>query len=212
MNGCIIGTDISERMVNHANKKYKRQDNLRFIQMDAAKNFFRQQFDIITSFNCLHWVHDQESAIKGIVNSALDGTQIVLLLSHRKSQYHWVLDELCSSYKWRTYFSNYSNPRSFWDISTYEQFLLNAGLNATSLIEEEMVFFYKTPNELKEFVSAAGSQIKLIPEHLKDDFLGDFSKQYLQQITLNEKGNIPLSFWCVQVVANLGMGCRTSIS
>jgi len=201
-NGCIIGTDVSTQMIDHANKEYSGQYNLRFILMDAAKNIFRQQFDIVTSFNCLHWVHDQESAIKGITNSAADGAQIVLLLSHRKSLYHLVLDKICSNSKWASYFSNYSSPRSFFDISTYEKMLITSGLNVVSIIEEEMTYFYNTPNELKEFFSAAGSQIKLIPEYLKEDFLNDFVNQYLQQVNLDENNEIPLSFWCLQVVAN----------
>jgi trans-aconitate methyltransferase len=200
-NGCIIGTDISKQMIDHANKEYYGQDNLRFIQMDAAKNIFRRQFDIVTSFNCLHWVQDQESAIRGIANSAVDGAQIVLLLSHRKSQYHLVLDKLCSSNKWKSYFSNYSSPRSFFDISAYESLLINSGLNVASIIEKEMFYFYKTPNELKEFFSAAGSQIKLIPENFKDDFLNDFVNQFLQQVSLNDNDEIPIAFWCLQVVA-----------
>jgi ubiquinone/menaquinone biosynthesis C-methylase UbiE len=64
--GCVIGTDISEQMIEFASKKYADQYNLRFLAMDASKNIFREQFDIITSFNCLHWVKDQQYALFGI--------------------------------------------------------------------------------------------------------------------------------------------------
>ena len=52
--GYVVGTDISGQMIDHATKSYCNQGNLSFIQMDATKNMFHQQFDVVTSFNCLH--------------------------------------------------------------------------------------------------------------------------------------------------------------
>lgn len=200
--GCIIGTDISNAMIEHATKKYNTQDNIRFVQMDAEKNFFNNQFDIITSFNCLHWVQNQENAIKGIVKAAVESAQIALLLSHRKSLYHFILDKISASNKWSSYFKDYVNPRSFFEISKYKILLEEAGLNIQSLVEEEMIYYFRTPKELKEFFNAAGSQITMIPPTLKDSFLNDFINEFLNQVTLNELDEIPVSFWCLQVVAD----------
>ena len=61
--GCVIGTDISEKMIEYANRTYSSQNNLRFLQMDTSKNIFRNEFDLITSFNSLHWVKDQKGAL-----------------------------------------------------------------------------------------------------------------------------------------------------
>ena len=36
---CVIGTDLSEQMIEFASKKYVNQDNLRFVQMNASKIF-----------------------------------------------------------------------------------------------------------------------------------------------------------------------------
>lgn len=200
--GCVIGTDISEAMIEHAAKKYSAQDNIRFIRMDATKNFFRHQFDIITSFNCLHWVNDQESAIFGVAKAAVDGAQIALLLSHRKSLYHLVLDKVCSSNKWASFFTDYISPRSFFDVANYKRLLTKAGLKVVNIEEEEMTYFYQTPKDLKEFFNAAGAQIKLIPEDLKENFLNDFVNEFLNQVGLNDFDEIPVSFWCLQVVAS----------
>lgn len=78
--GCIIGTDISKQMIEHASETYRLQKNLRFLQMDATQNIFDQQFDIVTSFNCLHWIRDQKAALKGISNALIPGGQVVILL------------------------------------------------------------------------------------------------------------------------------------
>jgi len=47
--GCVLGTDISVKMTDFASKAYQAQNNLRFLEMDASKNIFREQFDVITS-------------------------------------------------------------------------------------------------------------------------------------------------------------------
>ncbi|MFJ1269977.1 trans-aconitate 2-methyltransferase [Legionella lytica] len=200
--GCVIGTDISDAMIEHAAKVYNGQRNVRFIQMDATQNIFRHQFDIITSFNCLHWVSDQRSAILGIAKAATDGAQIALLLSHRKSLYHLVLDKVCASDKWAFFFKDYISPRSFFDVANYESLLVESGLKVINIEEEEMTYYYQTPNDLKEFFSAAGSQIKLIPDDLKENFLNDFVNEFLNQVSLNDFDEIPVSFWCLQVVAS----------
>ena len=79
--GCVIGTDISEKMTEYANNTYNSQENLRFFPMDTSKNVFKNQFDVITSFNSLHWVKDQEKALKGIAKAATLNARIILLLS-----------------------------------------------------------------------------------------------------------------------------------
>jgi trans-aconitate methyltransferase len=199
--GCVIGTDISEQMIDFASKKYTDKGNLRFLPMDASKNIFREQFDIITSFNCLHWVKDQKNALLGIANSAVPGAQIALLLSHKKSTYHLVLDKLCSNSKWKDYFLDFVSPRSFFDPNAYKEMLIESGLQVVDLSEEEMTYTFKSKEQLKDFFSAAGSQIKQIPEQRKIDFLNDFVAEYFEETKCYQEDLIPVSFWCLQVVA-----------
>lgn len=199
--GCVIGTDISSQMTEHASKQYSEQTNLRFLQMDAARNIFRQQFDVITSFNCLHWVNDQEVALSGIAGAAVEGGQIMLLLSHRKSLYHHVLDKICSKDKWSSFFTDYITPRSFFDPKDYRDIVLNAGLQINELSEEEMTYHFQNKEQLMEFFSAAGAQIKQIPNELKSKFLSDFADEFLNQVSYDVEHLIPVSFWCLQVIA-----------
>lgn len=61
----VVGIDISEKMVNNANSNYA-DDFISFHQLDISEDsnaceklFGQNKFDIITSFNCLHWIQDQ---------------------------------------------------------------------------------------------------------------------------------------------------------
>lgn len=200
-NGCVIGTDLSPQMIEFASKKHINQYNLRFLQMDAAKNIFRDQFNIVTSFNCLHWVKDQEKAIMGISNAASHGAQIALLLSHKKSLYHFVLDKICSSDRWKQYFDNYISPRSFFDLSSYKTLIIQSGLELIEIGEQEMTYKFSSEDELINFFSAAGSQLGQIPELRKKEFLNDFTTEFLRQRECQDDKEIPVSFWCLQVIA-----------
>lgn len=199
--GCVIGTDISFQMIEFASKEYSTQVNLRFLTMDASKNLFREQFDIITSFNCLHWVKDQQTALDGIANAAVPGAQVALLLSHKKSLYHNVLDKVCSLPKWKLYFIDFVSPRYFFDPKDYKEMLIKSALNVIDFNEEEMTHTFNSKDQLREFFSAAGSQIKQIPEGRQTEFLTDFVEEYINQSKCSQD-LIPVSFWCLQVIAS----------
>ena len=201
-NGSVIGTDISHQMTEYASTKYRAQSNLRFLQMDASHNIFRQQFDVVTSFNCLHWVKDQDAALTGIAQSAADNAQILLLLSHRKSLYHFVLDKICLDTKWSVYFKEHIDPRSFFDPCIYRDMLTRSGLEVSEIEEEEMTYTYSSKELLGDFFKSASSNVKLIPEHLQDEFVTDFSEEFVTQSNIEIPDRIPLSFWCLKVVAH----------
>lgn len=199
--GCVIGTDISEKMVDHANKTYISQSNLRFIQMDSSKNFFRSQFDVVTSFNSLHWVKDQASALSGISNALIENGKAVLLLSHKKSHYHNALDVICKNEKWNKYFKDYINPRSFFEVNEYQKLTEDAGLKIASLTEKEMVHRYDSVEKFKAFLSASMANIKQIPDSLKNEFLDDFCAEFFKLSSCRNLNNIPVGFWCLEITA-----------
>lgn len=199
--GVVEGTDISDSMVKHAAHTYSKQTNLHFSQMDAAKNSFKNQYDVITSFNCLHWVKDQESALKGIAYAATENAKIILLLSHKKSNYHFALDAVCSNPKWSRYFEGYVNPRSFFECDKYREMLEKAGLEVDSLLEKELTYHYDSLVQFKAFVSSSMANVKQIPEEKKEDFLEDYSKEFLKLLGVEHYGKIPVSFWCLEVFA-----------
>ncbi len=202
--GFVTGTDISPQMIDFASKEYSNRNNLRFLQMDACKNIFCDQFDIITSFNCLHWVRDQKKALVGISNAASGGAQIALFLSHKKSTHHFVLDEICSNDRWKHYFDKIISPRSFFHLCSYKAMVIQSGLKVIEIVEQEMTYTYSSKEQLINFFSAAGSQLGQIPELKKKEFLNDFATEFLRQIAAQDDKEIPVSFWCLQVIARKG--------
>lgn len=61
-------------------------------------------------------------------------------------------------------------------------------------------YIFESAEELKDFFNAAGSQIKQIPDELKQDFLNDFVDEFIKKANCDEE-YIPVGFWCLQVIA-----------
>lgn len=201
VNGHVVGTDISEQMINFATRKYSDISNLEFLCMDAGNITYKNQFDLITSFNALHWVKDQQSALQGIANAAVKNADIVLLLSHKKSIYHHTLDKISQNNTWVELFKDYINPRSFFEIHVYKEMLEKAGLNVISITEEEMTYYFENRESLKEFYRGSMANHKQLPDNRKEEFLDDVCKEYLSQLNHKEHSPIPVSFWCLVVIA-----------
>ena len=66
--GSVVGVDASHAMIAFAAQTFPTavHPNLAFRVADAARLPFADQFDLVVSFNCLHWVHDQAAVLRGI--------------------------------------------------------------------------------------------------------------------------------------------------
>jgi SAM-dependent methyltransferase len=62
--GIVVGTDISKEMVDFAKRNHE-NDMVKFHCFDVLSGFnpisnigVIEAFDVVTSFYCLHWIHD----------------------------------------------------------------------------------------------------------------------------------------------------------
>ena len=64
-NGTVTGVDSSQDMIGFASSHFgpTLRPNLRFEVADARCLPFREEFDLVVSFNALHWVPEQEAAL-----------------------------------------------------------------------------------------------------------------------------------------------------
>lgn len=66
--GAVLGVDASADMVAFARRQFDAVawPNLRFEVVDARHLDFDARFDRVVSFNALHWVPQQDAALRGI--------------------------------------------------------------------------------------------------------------------------------------------------
>jgi trans-aconitate 2-methyltransferase len=78
--GAVLGIDISQSMIDFASLNYPREDypNLNFQKLDATEILFENQFDRVVSFSTLHWVMNQEKALKAIHRALIPGGAVCI--------------------------------------------------------------------------------------------------------------------------------------
>lgn len=62
--GCIIGVDVSEKMIEKAKEKYKEITNVNFLHNDVMNLDFKDFFDAIICYSVFPHIEDKENAIK----------------------------------------------------------------------------------------------------------------------------------------------------
>jgi len=69
--GNILGVDHSVSMIDFARRTYPSENykNIQFEMKDVLELPYREEFDIVFSFCCLHWVKDQLTALQIIYRS-----------------------------------------------------------------------------------------------------------------------------------------------
>src|SRR5215831_3107270 len=108
--GRVVGVDASSNMIALASQKSG--PNLRFEIADARSLPFNHEFDLVVSFNALHWIHEQDLALASIHKSLKPGGAAHLRLvpmGPRKS-IETVLEETRNLPTWSKYFRDFRDP------------------------------------------------------------------------------------------------------
>lgn len=84
----LIGTDISEKMIEHCQNEYSALPNVVFEILDISKDikdqklkYSKQPVDHVTSFYTFHWIKDQKQAFKNIYNLLKPGGDCLLVFA-----------------------------------------------------------------------------------------------------------------------------------
>lgn len=113
--GSVVGVDFSENMIAFANSEYATlYPNLEFQAADARQLPFGPEFDLVVSFNALHWVPEQELALKSI-HAALKPKgyaqlRLVPKGESKSERLEDILEEMRLSPRWRRYFEAFHDP------------------------------------------------------------------------------------------------------
>ena len=112
--GSVLGVDPSTRMIAFAQAHFAKLEypNLVFAVADATSLPYRREFDLVVSFNALHWVRDQGAALRGIRAALRPAGRAFLEFvpqGPRKSLEDMV-EETCASERWERYFAGHTPP------------------------------------------------------------------------------------------------------
>jgi len=77
--GCVIGVDRDEVLLELARKEHANRRNLRFEHGEATTLLFDAQFDIVTASRTLQWIAEPALAIEKMKRAAKRGGMLVVL-------------------------------------------------------------------------------------------------------------------------------------
>lgn len=109
--GRVLGVDPSHDMVAYATRTHP-APNLTFEVGDARALGHAAAFDRVVSFNALHWVHEQETALRAIHAALRPGGHALLQLvpRTRRTALEDVIDATRTSPRWRSRFPDHRPP------------------------------------------------------------------------------------------------------
>ena len=183
--GSVVGVDASHAMIAFAAQKFPptTHPNLAFGVASAAQLPFADQFDLVVSFNCLHWVHDQAAALRGIRAALVATGRAYLRFVSRgtRKALEDVIEDTRRAPPWATYFPDYRPPYLHLTPDAYRALVEDCGLRVGRLDVQQEEWDFESRDAFAHFAQATFVEwTRLIPPHLHSTFIDEVLDRYRQ--------------------------------
>ncbi len=189
--GRVLGIDSSQDMIDFARERFPQSQyaHLRFELGDALSLDFDQEFDLVTSFACLHWIEDHLSVLKGVRRSLRPGGRVLFQCGGRGNagELMALTKELIRESRWTRYFQGFIFPYYFYGTEGYHSWLEQAGLEEirVELIPKEMV--QQGATGLEGWIRTTWHPVlERVPEDLRQQFVSEMAEGYLERHPLED--------------------------
>jgi len=204
--GSIIGIDSSPNMVRQAKKNcpISKHPNLSFMVKDASRMDFVNEFDIVFSNACLHWIKNHLPVLRGIQRSLHSGGRIMLQMGGRDNAKHIleVIAILIKQPKWSSYFSDFVFPYGFYGPEDYQGWLAETGLTKKRL---ELVPKDMTHDRKDKFAAWIRTTwlpyTQALPASLREQFINELVTEYVKLYPVDCNGYIHVQMNRLEVAA-----------
>jgi trans-aconitate 2-methyltransferase len=181
--GSILGVDSSAHMIDFASKNFglATHPNLRFETCDIRNLSFPDQFDLVVSFNALHWIPDQAEALRAIrsVLKSSGAAQLRLVPKGPRNSLEDVLEETRLSARWIRYFQNFRDPYLHLTPEQYAALAEENGLRVLSIQTTDHAWDFKSREGFAAFGSVTFVEwTKFLPEAEHLGFINDVLDRY----------------------------------
>jgi len=139
--GSVVGIDGSPRMIEVAGARPNPDGAaLRFEVCDVLALPFANEFDVVVSFNVLHWVIDQRAALASIAKATKPAGRVIIQVvcaGPRRSLERMAM-QVCARPRWRPAFDGFAQPYVHVDPADYPELAAAAGLLVTEQRVEDV--------------------------------------------------------------------------
>jgi len=182
--GYVVGLDASAEMIAFANEHFS-HPNLRVETCDIRQLAYREEFDLVVSFNALHWIPDQETALRAI-RSAMkpDGlAQLRLVPDGGRKSLEMVLEETRKSARWAPYYEGFHDPYLHLTPEQYAALAERNGLRVHDLHVGDKSWDFGSRAGFAAFGSVTFVEwSKRLPESERPTFVDDVLKRYAELV------------------------------
>ena len=135
----------------------------------------------MVSFNALHWIPDQATALQAIHRAMCPagGAQLRLVPKHLRQSLEDVLEQTRCSAKWATYYKGFQDPYLHMTAEEYAALAEAQGLHVESLDVEDKAWDFGSPEGFYAFGSVTFVEwLRRLPEEAKPTFIADVLERY----------------------------------
>lgn len=202
--GAVLGLDLSEDMVRHANARYA-SGHLRFVQGDARSLNFDDEFTLVFSNASLHWVKDHRPILAGIAKALKKNGRVLAQMGGFGNGAGLIaaFDEIKAKPEWRNYFIGFESPYGFHRPKDYVRWLDEAGLQAgeCELIPKDMV--HTNRSAFSGWIRTAWHPYTAcVPADARDIYIEQVADVYLASFPMRTNGSIHVQMIRLQMQAH----------
>jgi trans-aconitate methyltransferase len=181
--GSVVGVDPSRDMIAFAAGHFgtAARPNLRFAVADARRLPFRDEFDLVISFNALHWVPEQDAALASLRTALRPEGRAVLRLvpAGDRQSLEDVIEAVRQSPRWADHFMGFRKPYVHLTPAQYAAVAERNGLGVVRLHSQDKAWDFKTREAFVAFCQATLVEwTRMLPEAQRPAFIGDALDRY----------------------------------
>jgi trans-aconitate 2-methyltransferase len=181
--GSVLGVDPSRDMIAFATHNFgpPAHPNLGFEVADARRLPYRDEFDLVVSFNALHWVPEQAAALQSIRAALKPGGRALLRMVSRgpREALEDVIEEVRKQERWASHFAGFRQPFAHFTLDEYRALAEQAGLQVVHLTAEDKAWDFQTRAAFAAFARATFVEwTQHLPKSEWESFITDVLDRY----------------------------------
>lgn len=179
--GEVIGIDPSHAMIAFAHSHFGGHANLGFAVADARALPLRNVFDLVVSFNALHWIPDQAPVLRSIRNVLQPGgcAQLRMVTPGSRKSLESVVEDVRQTPRWRGHFIDFVDPYLRLTPEQYVAVAESNGWRAVRVRTRDETWDFRTRAAFFTFASVGlVAWTRRLPEAERPAFLDDVLDSY----------------------------------
>lgn len=185
--GSVTGVDPSRDMIAFATGHFggDTHPNLRFDVGDARTLPYADTFDRVVSFNALHWVPEQDAALRSIRRAmkAAARAQLRLVVDGERTSVETVVETTRKSPRWAVYFADFHDPYLHVTPDQYTTACERNGLRVVERRVQDKAWDFSARDAFHAFCAVGCvAWTQRLPDALRDTFIDDTLDRYRRAI------------------------------